>query len=155
MSTIELFTAGCVLLGTVAIGTVIHELSHAAALRAFGVPYAITWLPGENEGFHNGWPFGALASVSPLPTRRDISPFALRTAAVMPVLMTIPVVLALLGILPDPVASGNVTGTAVVVGWLACALPSPRDFSLVWHAEKAVEETRNDPNGEREKGCPK
>jgi hypothetical protein len=155
MSPTELLIAGCVLLGTVAIGTVIHELSHAVALRAFGVSYAITWLPGEKSGFHNGWPFGALASVTPRPTDRDRSPFALRTAAVMPLLMTIPVVLALLGILPDPVASGNATWTAVVVGWLACALPSPRDFSLVWHAEKAVEETLDGPNVERENGCRK
>jgi hypothetical protein len=29
---------------------------------------------------------------------------------------------------------------SVTVGWLACALPSPQDFSVFWHAERIVSE---------------
>lgn len=146
MSPIELATAGFALLLTVALGTVVHELSHALALEAFDIPYEITWFPTENDGLRACGSIGALASVSPERTDRKLTPLGLRTAAMMPVVMVIPVVLTLVGVLPDPVAGGNTIGTAVVIGWLACALPSPQDFSILWYADRAVQTQRGSPS---------
>ncbi len=138
MSPVELVAAGVVLLVTVALGTVVHEGSHALALRAFGIPYEFSWLPAPaDEQTYHGL-FGALASVKPLGVRQNSSSWSLRTAAMMPLWMTVPVGLMLAGVLPDPVASGNLVGTAAVVGWLACAIPSPQDFSILWYADRAI-----------------
>ena len=138
MSPVELVAAGVVLLVTVAIGTVVHEGSHALALQAFGIPYELSWLPAPADGRTYHGLFGALASVKPLEVRQDGSSWPLRTAAMMPLWMTVPVGLMLAGVFPDPVTAGDHVGTAVVIGWLACALPSPRDFSILWYADRAI-----------------
>ncbi|MFD1588892.1 hypothetical protein ACFR9U_18090 [Halorientalis brevis] len=138
MSSVELVAAGVTLVVTVALGTVVHEGSHALALRAFGVPYELSWLPATADGETYHGLFGALASVRPLGVRQGSAPWSLRIAAMMPLCMSVPVVLMLAGVLPDPVASGNLVGTAAVIGWLACALPSPQDFSILWYADRAI-----------------
>jgi hypothetical protein len=58
----------------------------------------------------------------------------------MPLVLAVPLPLVALGVLPDPFASGSPYEAAVALGRLACALPSPQDFSLLWHAERAIEE---------------
>jgi hypothetical protein len=52
--------------------------------------------------------------------------------------MATPLVLVLSGVLPDPARAGNQYLTAAMIGWLACAVPSPQDFSLFWYAERAL-----------------
>ncbi|PSP36871.1 hypothetical protein BRC66_07920 [Halobacteriales archaeon QH_2_66_30] len=47
MQGIALVGAGLALLATLGIGLVAHELTHAAVLHAFGVPYDIRWFPGR------------------------------------------------------------------------------------------------------------
>lgn len=135
-SLLELLSVGFVLLATVAVGTVIHELSHAAALRAFAIPFEVTGGSSGDGGTRHG--FGTLASVRPLGTSQRLSPVGLRVAAGMPLLMLAPLGLILGGLVPDPVASGDTLGTAVVVGWLATALPSPQDWSVLFHADRAI-----------------
>jgi hypothetical protein len=49
-----------------------------------------------------------------------------------------PLVLVPLGVVPDPFETQNPYLLAATLGWTACAIPSPQDFSLVWYAERAV-----------------
>ena len=135
----ELVTAGVVLLGTLGVGTVVHELSHALALTTFGIPYEIRWLPTTDDDTRPGLA-RALASVTPRAASRDLSPWALRTAAVMPLILATPVLGVFVGVVPDPIAGGDAIGTAMLIGWLACARPSPGDFSLFWYAERAIDD---------------
>ncbi len=147
MSPVELIAAGVVLFAAVAVGTVIHELSHAAVLRAFAVPYEVVWLPMRTDvgalraGLTGGWAAVRLGRVPP-----SCSPWALRVASLVPLLLAMPLPLVLCGVLPDPLRVGNPYLTAATIGWLACAVPSPEDFSLFWHAERAL--ARADPSGD-------
>lgn len=138
MELVELLLAGGVLVVVLAIGTVAHELSHAVMLRALGVACEIEWLPSrDTAGLVNIG--GSLATVTPLAIPRDLAPWRLRMAALMPLTLAAPIPLVLGGFLPDPLASGDPFLASAAVGWLACGIPSPQDFSLVWHAEEAIE----------------
>ena len=127
---------------TVVVGTVTHELAHAFALRAFGVPFELSWLPERDRtGLLRASVAGRWAAISPRAVPSDLPPWRLRVAAMMPLLLATPGALVGLGVVPDPFTGGNPYGVAVAVGWLACALPSPQDFSLLWYAEQAIEES--------------
>lgn len=122
-------------------GTITHELSHAVALRVFGVSFTMEWLPDrEQSGLLRASIAGGWASVRPQSIPRDLEPWRLRVAAMMPLLLVAPLALVVLGVVHDPFSSGNPYVIAVSIGWLACALPSPQDFSLLWYAEEAIEE---------------
>ena len=139
MRLFELFGAGVVLLTMVGVGTVFHELSHATALRAIGVDCEIEWIPGADEsGLLGASVSGALATVTPRAIPRGLPPWRLRAAAISPLVLATPLALALTGALPDPFSVANVYFHAAVIGWIACALPSPRDFSLFWHAKRVI-----------------
>jgi len=138
-STVGLIGAALILCLTVAAGTVAHELSHALALRVFGVPYRIEWSPGTERGLLGGWVRGRWASVTPRGPPTAPSPWQLRIAALMPLALAFPPALALAGPVGNPFAAGNLPLQAATIGWLACALPSPQDFSLVWYADRALE----------------
>ena len=139
VSPVEIVGAALVLVVAVVAGTIVHELSHAVALRAFGVTYEFEWLPGRDGGsvvaasLTGGW-----ARVHPRAVPSGLSPSRLRIAALMPLLLATPLVLALLGVVPDPLQAGDTYASAAFIGWLACALPSPQDFSLVWHADREL-----------------
>jgi hypothetical protein len=136
---VEFAGVGVVLFAAVVAGTVAHELSHAAVLRALAVPYEVEWLPARSRagtlraGLVGGW-----ARVRPRRLSRDCPTWGLRVAALAPFVMTTPLVLVLSGVLPDPARAGNPYLTAAMIGWLACAIPSPQDFSLFWYAERAL-----------------
>ncbi len=122
-------------------GTITHELSHAFALRVFGVSFEMEWLPDrERTGLLRASIAGGWASVRPRALPRSLQPWRLRVAAMMPLLLVTPLALVAFGVVPDPFTSENPYQTAVAIGWLACALPSPQDFSLLWYAEQAIEE---------------
>lgn len=146
MSPLELVAAGIALLLTLAVGSVVHEVCHAAVLTAVGIPFRVVWLPNSRSRA-----FDALASVSPQPGT-DPSPWGLRLAAIMPIWMVAPVGLALLGIVPDPVSAGDTIGTAILVGWLACALPSPQDFSVCFYAHRAIQAESLDQGSKSNRG---
>lgn len=131
MQVITLVGAAAVLLFTVGVGTIAHELTHAMVLRAFGVSYEIELF---GRGVERTW-----ATVTPCLPSKEVPPWGLRLAAIAPLVLAIPLVLVLVGILPDPLALENLFLTAATVAWFGCALPSPRDFSLFWHAERAID----------------
>ena len=134
----DLLLAGGALLLALGVGTVAHEFAHALVLRALGVPVDVRWLPDRGDsgpataGFAGRW-----ATVTPRRLPADLPPRGLRLAALAPLAMATPMALVLLGVLPDPVATGNLPLIAATIAWFACALPSPQDFSLAWHAEAA------------------
>lgn len=140
MTPTALLVAAVVLLVTVGIGTVVHELSHAVALRAAGVEYELRWLHGGPTGRLGAGLFGTWASVELRSIPRDLPPWRLRAASLAPLLLAAPFAAVAVGAVSDPFAGGNLYLQLTVVGWLACALPSPQDFSLVWHADEVVAE---------------
>lgn len=140
MGAVDALVAVVVLVVVVSVGTVVHELSHAVALRAVGIPCSTTIFPGRSatglERLRRGW-----ASVEPRGVGSDVAPWRLRVAALMPLTLAAPFVLVAAGFLPDPVSDGAPVPTAATIAWLACALPSPQDFSLVWYADRALEQS--------------
>lgn len=128
----EVAVAGVVLVMTVGVGLVAHEWSHAIVLALGNVEYDVSYFPGRSDGV-----VGALASypwavVEPTDAP-DVTTWVLRLAAVSPLILSSPIlVLAASGIDPShhpPVA-------AFAIGLLACALPSPQDFSVAFYAHR-------------------
>lgn len=139
MYLLPLLWGGVILLGTALFGLVVHELSHALALRVAGVSCTVEFLPGRgNSGGVRPRVRGPLARVRPTRLPDDLSPWQLRMAAVMPLCLAAPVALALVGLVPDPFAVGDPVLELATVAWLGCAIPSPRDFSLLWYPERGI-----------------
>ena len=128
--------AGCALVLAVGLGLVVHEWSHAVVLRLARIDYTISYLPNRSNG-----PLGLLAScpwavVEPTPTGRDPA-WVLRVAALAPAALAVPVLA--LG------AAGGLTAetpilAATAIGWLACSIPSPQDFSVAFYAHRLLED---------------
>jgi hypothetical protein len=140
MSPITILLAGVVLVATVGIGTVVHELLHVAVLRASGVDYELRWLHGSGADRLGGGVFGTWASVELRAVPADLPPWRLRVASLAPLLLAAPLAGIAFGVVPDPFAGDALLVKLVVVGWLACSLPSPQDFSMVWHAGEIIDE---------------
>lgn len=139
MQTMALFGAGVVLVGTVAVGLVAHELTHALALYSLGVPYEIQWLPGGEQSEGRSRRFsGTLAVVTPSQIPTAVPTRGIQLSALAPLLLTLPLLLVLSGVLPLAPPTDNPYVTALTVAWLGCSLPSPQDFSVFWYAEDAV-----------------
>lgn len=138
MFSLPLLYAGIVFVGTLTIGIILHELSHALALRINGVPFTVEFLPARNgaRGFRSsvGTP---LARVTPTGVPDDLSPWQLRMAAMMPLCLVVPFGLVLIGVVPDPFAVGNLSLELATIAWFGCSVPSPGDFSLLWYPERA------------------
>lgn len=141
MKIIALAGAGVVLFLSVGVGIVAHELSHAAVLYLLGIKCDID-IRSERVGTRQlraNTP-GTWAAVTP----RDISPgtsaWALRLSSVAPLVLLVPFVTVVAGIVSDPLQADSPLLSAWTVGWLACAIPSPQDFSVFWYAERAVAE---------------
>lgn len=144
MSTPEaLLAAALALCVSVAAGTIAHELSHALALRAAGHRSEIQLRPERRDGRHRlrkAW-----ATVTPQ-IDASASPTAIRLAALAPLALATPLALVLAGLAPDPFRGGPLWTQAALIGWLGCALPSPRDFAVVWYAHRALA-TETDDEG--------
>lgn len=136
MAPTDLAVAFSTLLGAIMLGTITHELTHALALYAFGVPCEITWFPRDRTRTTLG---SSLAVVTPRISPEGLTPWHIQLSALMPLALALPFLLVPIGILPNPVAGGNLPAVAATIGWLACAIPSPQDFSLVWHPTQAIE----------------
>ncbi len=140
--------AVAILLGACVVGVVVHELSHILALRLAGVSHTVEVLPTRDDRKQFSAGIGnPLARVSPTRIPDDVSPWAIRCAALMPLLLALPLVLISLGVFPDPFASGNLGAKMVVVGWLGCSIPSPQDFSIAWYPERAIAAERDRQEG--------
>lgn len=140
--------AGIVLLLTVGVGIVVHELSHVAVLSLFGIQCDIAIGPDRagTSQFGANIP-GTWASVTPREISPGTSAWALRLSSVAPLVLAVPLVAVATGLVSDPLQAGDPLLSAVTVGWLACAIPSPQDFSVFWHAEQAVADHTADSSG--------
>lgn len=132
----DLAIAGAVLALTVVVGLVAHECAHAAVLRLAGIDHSITYFPGRTDGLAGFLASCPWAVVRPHPTGRQ-SATVLRIAALSPLLLAAPVLA--LGI-TDHLPVGSPVVTAVTIGWLACSVPSPQDFSVAFYAHRALED---------------
>lgn len=118
----------------VVVGLVAHEWAHALVLRLAGIDYTMTYFPGRTGGLGGTLLSCPWAVVHPHPNAGD-PPWQLRLAALAPFALTIPVLLgAFFGILQN---SSAISGFAI--GWLACAIPSPQDFSVAFYAHRRTE----------------
>ena len=129
---------GLGLLLSVTVGVLVHELLHVVVLRTAGVRCSVAVRPaGDGSGFQT-LVSGSWASVEMESVPTNCSLWRLRAAAMAPLSMLLPV-----GVYAWFVTTGVVTssllGSMVVIGWMACALPSPADFSIVWHTDEARE----------------
>lgn len=141
METTALVGAGMVLLLTVGVGIIAHELSHAAVLYLLGIQCDIAigpdWIGAGQLGPSSS---GTWATVTPREISTETSAWAMRLSSVAPLILVVPFVAVVAGLVPDPLQADSLLLTAWTVGWLACALPSPQDFSVFWHAEQAIAE---------------
>ncbi|MFP9191156.1 hypothetical protein ACLI4Q_05760 [Natrialbaceae archaeon A-CW1-1] len=133
----DLLIAGLALLITVPVGLVAHEWTHALALRRAGVEYEVVYFPDRHDGVLAALASCPWAAVHPRPTGHEPA-WHLRVAALVPVVLALPALALSFGAPVDhPVVS------AVVIGWLACAIPSPQDFSVAFYAHRVLERTRD------------
>lgn len=130
---LNVIAAGGVLLVTLLAGILAHESAHAAVLHAFGIRYDVSWHPNRRAIGTDLAIASPLATVTPRPVTPRRSQRVVRVAAIAPLALASPLSLVVLGVLPDPLASGDPYMAAVTVGWAACALPSPQDFSVFCH----------------------
>jgi hypothetical protein len=139
MSSIFVISAVLVVFGTLILGILLHELSHALALQILGVPYTIEFLPGHKGtgGFRTSVR-ASVARVTPTGIPDDLSSWQLRAAAMMPLCLIAPFGLVLLGIVPDPFTVDNLFLELATIAWFGCSVPSPQDFSLLWYPERAM-----------------
>ena len=117
-------------------GLLAHEFAHAVVARALGIECTVDFLPnwdGTLCGVLTGRP---LAHVTPLPSIA-VSPWRYRAAAVAPLALTAPVVIA--GVSGHVPADDPTPLTVLAICWLACALPSPQDFSVAFHVHAYLE----------------
>ena len=126
-----------VLAASVVVGLIVHEYAHAFALRLAGVEYAVEYFPERGDSVVTTLASCRWAHVSPQPTGEE-SPWVFRVAALMPLALAVPVfALGAGGTLP---IGEHLFVTAVVIGWLACSIPSPQDFSVAFYAHQVLEE---------------
>lgn len=117
-------------------GLLAHEGTHAAVLHACGIGYTVTIVPDRG-----GHPLRWLARqpwavVHPQPST-DTPPVALKGASLAPFALAVPpFAIALAG---GGSALAHPITTAFAIGWLACAIPSPQDFAVAFHADRALE----------------
>lgn len=132
----EVVVAGGVLALVVVVGLVAHEWSHALVLRLAAIDYTIVYAPDRERGIVGIVTSCPWAVVHPHPTGGE-PPWVLRVAALAPLSLAVPAFgIAAAGSAPvdTPVA------TAVLIGWLACSIPSPQDFAVAFHAHTALDD---------------
>lgn len=139
----ELVGAGVILLSTVAVGLIAHELTHAVVLRTLGVPYDITWFPGSETSTLAGGLTGTWAAVTPRTIPARVPTWGIQLSAIAPLVLAAPLLPLVIGVVQPPFAVGNPYVAASIVAWLACSIPSPQDFSVFWHADRLRETNRD------------
>lgn len=138
MFELEVVIAGCGLVLAVAVGLVAHEWTHALVLALARVEYTVSFAPGRTGGIVAALTSCPWAVVRPQPTGQE-PPWIFRLAALAPLLLAVPV---LVGIDTGAVTRESPITTAVAIGWLACAIPSPQDFSVAFYAHSVLESDR-------------
>lgn len=140
--------AALVLCVAVAVGVVAHELLHAAVLHLLGIRYDLTVGVGRvGIGNADADTSGALGRVVPPETAPDGAAWKMRLSSIAPLALAVPVLAVGAGVVPAPLPADDPLLTAWAVGWLACAIPSPQDFSVFWYAERALADRAADSAG--------
>ena len=135
MIDVTLVIAGCGLVLAVVAGLLTHEGTHALVLRMARIEYTVTVFPGRSRGVLGLLASCPWAAVHPRPTGTE-SPWQLRLAALAPLTMVLPVLWA---VTAGGVPIESPLTTAIAIGWLACAIPSPQDFSVAFYAHRRLE----------------
>ena len=134
-----MITALLVIVASVTIGTLAHELSHAVALRTFSIPHSLAVFPDRGAsgslrmGLRGRW---AMVTYHDVPA--DLAPWKLRLASLMPLSLAVPPIILVLTVPGMTAIDGNLYLTLAALGWLACAIPSPADFAIFWHPREAM-----------------
>lgn len=130
----SLAIAGLALAATLAVGVLVHEWLHVLVLRRGGVDCSLTFeSTAEAASGLETLVSGSVAAVRLEAVPATCSDRILRAAALAPLVMLVPVAALALA---APGFDAPLTA-AVVVGWMACALPSPADFAIAWHPADA------------------
>ncbi len=132
--------AGCVLVLAVVSGLVAHEWSHAVVLRLSAIEYEICYGSDQTDGVVALLASCPWAAVHPKPTGSEPA-WRVRLAALAPFSLALPVFgLGLAGYLTadTPIVA------AAAIGWLACSIPSPQDFSVAFYAHRILESEGED-----------
>ncbi|MFC4450413.1 hypothetical protein [Halorussus aquaticus] len=138
-SVLHAFKVGLALLATLAVGICVHELLHVVPLSLTDAEYAVHVLPsGDGSSLQTALTGGLVrVEVTHLP---DATPeWLLRGSALAPLLLALPLALVAAGVLPNPLAADDHLRTAVLVALTGCGLPSPADWSVVWHGSDLAE----------------
>lgn len=123
----------------VTIGLFVHELLHALVLRTAGIEYKLAFGSNRNDhGHFRTLVSGSLAAVQLQSVPPTSSSWHLRLAAMAPLAMLLPVGVCV-SLVAGGVLSESLHGSVALVGWMACALPSPADFAIAWHPEETQE----------------
>lgn len=131
---LDVVVAGCALALAVVGGLVAHEWSHALVFRLTGVEYELSYLPDRTDGFVGLLASCPWAAVRPQPTGTEPA-WLFRLAALAPFCLAVPVFgLGIGGYLTAETPIVAVTA----IGWLACSIPSPQDFSVVFYADRIL-----------------
>lgn len=135
------------LLASVTVGVLVHESLHLLVLRRAGVDCSLTVESTRNWRSLHAVVAGRLASVELESVPASCSPWHLRLAALAPLGM-VPVAAGYVALVDGGLAADTLIGSMALVGWLACAIPSPADFAIVWRPHETVHrlaERRDEP----------
>lgn len=126
------------LLVSLATGVVVHEALHLLVLRRAGVDCSLNFESTRNWRSLRALVAGRLASVELDSVPPSCSPWHLRIAALAPLGM-VPVAGSYVTLVGVGLAADTLVGSMALVGWLACAIPSPADFAIVWRPEETID----------------
>ena len=141
MGLLEAIVLVSVLLGSLAIGIIAHEFAHAAVLFLFEIEYEVEWLPDRTDtDLLRAGLFGSWATVTPVSIPPNVPAWGIRAAAVAPAILAVPALGIAAGLPPYSLWSTHPTIGIAAIAFMACAIPSPSDFSLFWHANDVVED---------------
>lgn len=127
--------AAVALLASLAVGVIVHECLHLIVLRRAGVNCSLAFAASRDwRGFRN-LAAGHLASVELESVPETCSAGRLRLAGLAPLAM-VPLAVGYVALVQYGLAADTLVGSVALIGWLACSLPSPADFAIVWEPEK-------------------
>jgi hypothetical protein len=144
---VRLLTLGSALFVTLVVGICVHELLHVVPLSFTDAEYTVSVLPNarEDSAPSTGWTAlqnlvtGSLVRVEVTRVPDATPDWLLRVAALLPTLLALPLVLAVAGVVPDPIAGGDPVSTVALIALTGSGLPSPADWSVVWYGSDIAE----------------
>lgn len=135
-------TLGLALLATVVVGICVHELLHLVPLYLADADYTIIVLPDDDPTGPTAWTTlqstlsSGLVRVEITHVRPSTPDWVLRVAAMLPLVLALPLLLIGVGVVPDPLAADDHLAAVVFIALTGCGLPSPADWSVVWHGSR-------------------